>query len=321
MRACAIIAVVTVASAHAHADPPRSESPELEQVRQLEAGLEYERALVLADQTIGRGGLGAEDLARLHFEAGKLAAGLDHADAAADHFAKALAIDPSLALPAGTSPKISEPFQDVRARSHALAMRVNRDPNRLTVEVDDPLHLVVQIRAEAQDDAGRVTELATRGAPPFVLALPANARDVHVTALDEHGNRVAERAVPAVAVAVARPPVRATSAWYTSWKVWGSVAVVGVAGFGGICAWRESVAQDEWNRLENDTVPHDFSQLRAVEDRGRNWALAANISFGIAGTGALIVALAWVTGRAGSDPPPPIAVTAGPGAIGVAGRF
>jgi hypothetical protein len=303
VRAVLFSAVLLVAAGVARAD-------ELDEARRLEASLEYERALVLVDHALTRGGLDAPRLAQLHFEAGKLAAGLDHADAAADHFARALALDPSLALPAGTSPKVEDPFAAARARATPLKIALQRVAARVTVTADDPLHLVAGVQLRFRDDAGRGQELVSRDGPPFVLELPVGVRDFDATAIDDHGNHLYERHehVEAPAPVVSRPHLLAR------WPVWAGFTGLALVA-SGISAWRVSVAQDDWNQLKSETGQHDYSELRAVEDRGRAWALAANIGFGVAAAGAIVTVLVYVR------TPSRVAITAGPGTVGVAGRF
>ncbi len=327
MRALAAALALALAGGDASADQPRPDPVELQQVRDLEQKLEYERALVLADQVIARGGLDHLALALLHFEAGKLAAGLDHPDAAQDHFARALALVPSLELPAGTSPKITTPFDSARAQPHELHVDYHRQEGQVTVTADpDPLHLVASVQIRVLDASGQGEELTTRDGPPFTIRLPAQAKELEVRAFDEHGNQLylskdfgdGLRETPG-AWQLGHPH---HGPWYRSVKVLAAAGIGSIAAFGGFSAWREHVAQDEWNQLNNDPMAHDYSQLRAVEDRGRSWALAANISFGVAGALTLIGALAWVSSHSG--PPtgsPVIAITAGPGTVGVAGRF
>src|SRR4051812_12229978 len=86
---------------------------DLAEAIRLEAALEYDQALAIVDRMIAAGTVTEPArLAELHLSAGRLAAGLDHADIARDHFARALALRPELALPAGTSPKLTAPFDD-----------------------------------------------------------------------------------------------------------------------------------------------------------------------------------------------------------------
>ncbi|MGE5185142.1 MAG: hypothetical protein ACM31C_23900 [Acidobacteriota bacterium] len=311
MRALATVVVLVLAGEAARAD-------ELEDARKLEVSLEYEKALVLVDNAIARGGLDARKLAQLHLEAGKLAAGLDHPEAARDHFARALAIDPSVELPAGTSPKLVEPFEAARSHTSPLQVQVARARDQVMVGANDPLGLVASVDVRAVDDRGR--EQHSQGRLPFVATLPPRAREVTVVALDAHGNRLAEQHLAPEPERIAAASASGTreTPWFGRWPVWTAVAGVAAAS-GGFSAWRFSVAQDDWNRLAHDTAPHDYSQLRAIEDRGRSWALAANISFAVAGTAAIAAVIAGVVGFGGDDTTP--AITAGPGTVGVAGRF
>src|SRR5277367_5066214 len=82
-------------------DEPSSPQPDpLDEARQLERTLEYERALVIVDREIARGaGRSGARLVDLHVLAGTLAAGLDHPDDAQAHFARALAVSPAVRLP------------------------------------------------------------------------------------------------------------------------------------------------------------------------------------------------------------------------------
>lgn len=309
MRVLAIAAILAVAAA-ARAD-------DLDDARKLEASLEYERALALVTQAIARGGATPDHLADLELEAGKLAAGLDRPDDAEAHFARALALRPALALPAGSSPKLTAPFEAARARTAPLAITHARTGAHLGIAVaGDSLHLVVAARATFVDAAGHRQELVTRDGPPFELALPAGARDIEVAALDEHGNLlyVASEA-PLAPLAIAQPAVPGPR-WYGRWSTWAAVAGLGLVATG-TCAWRLGVAQDEWNRLHDDPTAHEYSQLRAVEDRGRTWALATNVALGITAAGATLAVLAYATARE----PSRLALTVGPSSVGVAGQF
>jgi len=302
LRGLAAVLVLAVAG-HARAE-------DLDEARRLEANLEYEQALTLVERAIAHGANEPRHLAQLHFEAGKLAAGLDREAIAENHFMRALALDATLALPAGTSPKVAAPFEAARARSRPLRVAHRRTGHRVTVAAEpDPSHLVAVARVRFIDRAGHHQELAS--GPPFAIDLPAEARAIEVVASDEYGNQLYSAVEEPAA-----PVAPRDGAWYGSWKLWAG-ATVFAGGIAGLCAWRERVAQDDWNALEHDSVPHDYSQLKAVEDRGRNWALAANIGFAVAGAAAIVTAISAVTHRS----EPAITVTAAPGSIGIAGRF
>ena len=311
VRALAIVAILGLA-AGAHAD-------ELDDARALEASLQYERALALITGAIARGGASPDHLAQLELEAGKLAAGLERPAEAEDHFARALALRPALALPDGSSPKLTAPFESARARVRPLAIGHALAGSRLSITAsDDALHLATAARASYVDAAGHRQELVTRDGPPYELELPGDARDVDIAVLDAHGNHLYEaRAHREAAPAPAPAPIRPRAAhWYRRWSTWAIAGGVGLAG-AATCAWRLGVAQDEWNHLNADPTAHDYSQLRAVEDRGRAWALGANVGLGLAAAGAALAVVAYVTSDRGDR----LVLTAGPTSLGVAGRF
>lgn len=226
------LAIVLVLAATAHAD-------ELDDARALEANLAYEKALALIEAAIAHGNADSHRLAEMYLEAGKLAAGLDRALEAEDFFAHALAIDPTLALPEGTSPKITAPFYAARSR------------------------------------------LPEPKPPPIENPIPPPPPKPNVE------------------------PVTPSRAWYARPALWGTVTALGATATA-LAAWRENVAQNDWNLLRNDPMPHDYSQLRTLEDRGRTWALAANIGLGLTGVAAI------ATG---------VTLLVTPDSVGVAGRF
>ncbi len=293
--------------------PALARADGLDEVRRLEASLEYEQALAAVERLIASGAAKTE-LAALHFEAGKLAAGLDRAAVAQDHFARALALDGTLVLPPGTSPKVIAPFEAARAANRPLHVVSARRGRAIVIGADpDPLHLLAIAKVRFIDGSGHHQERTT-STEPLAIDLPPDARSIEIVGTDEYGNVLYSTVEPEPAL----PPIASApaQAWYASWKLWaGATAFAG--GVAGLCAWREGVAQDDWNQLKADPRPVDYSRLRAVEDRGRAWALAANVSFGVAGATAIVGAIALFTHRSEAS----VAVTAGPGTVGIAGRF
>jgi len=288
------LAILLALAATAHADV-------LEDARQLESSLQYDKALALVEAAIASGH--AIDLAKLHFEAGKLAAGLDRAVDAEQHFAVALELEPTLALPEGSSPKLTAPYY--AARSRVVPLHISHVTTGLDVAVAidaDPLHLVSAVRVDT----------AIERAAPFHFTLP-RAGDFELTALDDHDNTLFTDRV-SVQIATAPPVQLAPSTpWYASWKTWAAVGVF-AAGTGALCAWREQTAQDDWNTLNASASPHDYSQLRAIEDRGRDWALATNIGFGVAAAAVIAGSISFVHERR-------LTIAATPTSLAVAGRF
>jgi hypothetical protein len=249
-----VLAVLLVAGV-ARADIPHRDDAELAQVKELEAKLEYEQALTLVEKIIAEGRADRSKLVELHFLAGKLAAGLDRVQVAQEHFARVLSLEPNATMPDGTSPKITMPFDAARGQTAPLRISLRGE----TIIVDaDPLQLVS--RTEVQGDDAR--------------------------AFDAHGNIVWEQHITREP---ARPPSVEHRPFYKRPVFWGGIAL-GTASLAGVGAWRFDVAQDEWSDMKTAGT-HEYTELSAVEDRGRRWGLVANISLGLA----LLSTIATVT--------------------------
>jgi hypothetical protein len=299
VRLLVIAAIVAIAA------PARADDS-LEEARQLEASLEYEQGLAMVERVIARGGASPEELAELHLLAGRLAAGLDRAPSAEDHFARLLALRPDAALPEGTSPKLTAPFDAARAHASPLRVSASFAGDAVALVTSDPLGMVVGIAVTLSGGTVVTEPRALR----VVLPRGATPREVH--ALDADGNRVW---IESVGVVVMPPPpvrtIHVATPSYARWQTWaiaGGVALVA----GGISAWRFTVDQNQWNTLRAEDGQHDFSQLQALESRGRQWGLAADIGFGIAGAAAITAAIAYLTHRT---------VIVSGAAVSVAGRF
>lgn len=257
------------------ADASAAGHDDLAEAIRLEAALEYDQALAIVERVIAAGTTtDPARLAELHLYAGRLAAGLDRSDAARAHFATALALNPALALPAGTSPKITAPFDAARASTTPL--RVHATAAGAVIDAD---------------------------------ALGLVRRTDGFVAYDEHGNVVWRGAASALP-----PPSRhdAGPGLAGRWTTWAGVAG-GALVVGGLCAWRFQVAQDDWDRSSQDGM-HDYTQLRAIEDRGNRWGVATEVGFGVVAAAAVTAAVLYVVHR-----PAPIVV--GDQVVGVVARF
>ena len=243
MRLVAIALVLGLA-ATARADD------DLADAIRLEAALDYDQALAVVTRILDRGTATEPGVvAELHFYAGRLAAGLDRADDARQHFAVALELDPTFTLPPGTSPKLLAPFEQAHATTVKLRAHATAEG---TVIVDA--------------DAVGLVARTTIGHEP--------------RAYDVHGN-VVWRPEPAPAPPALPPPSPSPPPGIAArWQTWGIVAG-SAAVIGGLCAWRFAVAQDDWNQASQDGH-HDYTQLRAIEHRGDRWGLGANVGFGVA---------------------------------------
>ena len=296
----AAIALLVATAAIARADA----QVDLAEAKRLEAALEYDKALVIVDRVIASGGATREKLVELHVLAGRLAAGLDREQVAEDHFARALALAPATKLAEGTSPKITRPFESARTRTVPLRVSgaVDRGVATITVE-GDPLGLVVGIAVKLSG-AGELREPQGRR-----IELPDHARATDIIALDAYGNQLEIQSVGAMT----EPPI-ATPArpFYKSPWLWGSLFVVST-GVGIVGAVQLTSAQNDWNALNDGT--HDYSELHAIEMRGRSWGVAANLGFGLAVVSGIMTTWLIVTGRSSSNA---IAVLATGDAAGLA---
>lgn len=301
--AIALVLAVSAQAAHAQRDP-------LAEAIQLEARLDYEAALTIVERELARGVADRERLVTIHMFAGKLAAGLGRSDKAQDHFARVLALSPTTTFAEGTSPKITLPFDAARARTAPLRVTASVETRSISISaLPDPNRIVVGIAVQLD----RGGELRERNA--LRVELPAGARVTQVSALDGYGNRVwTERVASATAgdpvepVDMRTPTLRPLVA---RWPFWASGTAVALAA-GGVCAWRFDKAQTEWNQAKAGG-PVELSRLEELEARGKRWALAANISFGVAATTTLI---AIITAARGSQTT--TIVTARPDAVGLA---
>ncbi|MCB9559131.1 MAG: hypothetical protein H6708_01840 [Kofleriaceae bacterium] len=302
--AAAILGAVATAIALAAPSPARADgASDLADARRLKAALNWAGALAAVERALAAGDGDPVRVAEAHELAGSLAAGLGRDDVAVAHFRILLSLRPDARLPAGTSPKIVAPFDVARGDADAgvagpLAVHVEPGPPPALVVDRDPLHLVAGARARWTAADGIPAELVARtdgdGDARLVLAVPAGTRDVEIAAVDADGNALwRSDATAASAVAVTAPPrprAAALAPW-ARWYVWAAVAVPAAA-VGGVAAWRLGVAQHDWDRLRADDGAHDYSELTAIEDRGRRHALTANLAFAAAGvTGAVAAVL------------------------------
>ena len=296
-----IAVALVVLSTIAHADAPRDA---IERARELEARLAYDEALAIIESAIQSGQSDRERLVELHLIAGRLSAGLDRAKVAEAHFAVVLALDPSRTLPDDTSPKLTVPFTVARTKTVALDVRLVVTTTEVAVDAGE---LVAGIAVRLRDGTLHTERAGKRIARP-----PGDI--VEVRALDRYGNVLwigtpPLEAKPPPVIAVEQP------ALFARWTTWAAVTGVALAA-GGLAAWRFEVAQSEFDDKRADGTT-DYTELQAIEDRGKRWGLVANISFGVAAATAITSVIFFVR----RPREPSITVTAGAGSIGVAGRF
>ena len=283
----AVLALALALAAPAAADDDAAVAAHLRAASAHRAGLRYDAALAEVDRALAGGRASPAQVAALFRLAGELTAGLDRPTVAAAWFARWLALTPDGRLPDDASPKLADALAAARAGGvAALALSVERGADTLTVTVVDRLGLARAIRVTTAPDRPGVD--GARGA-----ALPwPRTRPAVVIALDEHGNQLVVRVVPAA------PTPGARVALVRRWQPYAGAAAA-LAALGGVFAWRTAVAQDDFDALRAASGAHTFAELEAVRARGERAALVANLAFGAAGVAAVTAGImAWQRPRA-----------------------
>lgn len=306
--ACAVVSM-WAAGAQAAGDP-------LTRARQELDALQYDKARASLDEALKQGTNGPRDMAEIYRLSGQVAAALGDAAGAEDDFKMLLELAPDAQLPAGMSPKITEPFDAARAfaKQHApLAITHTESggaaPTITLVVANDALGLVAGARAIVSADGGPARSLEARGGSEILIPLPAGHRlEVTLAAIDSRGNRLVEIGVDEPIVIggpteIVKPVHRAGGGGharpiYARWWLWGGVALAvgGGATYFGLDALDAQKTLDDLNR---NSAMHDFSEAKKVEDRGRQSALLANVGFGVAGGFAVLSVILLVTDHHG----------------------
>lgn len=289
-----------------------------------------------------------DDTAEMYRLSGVVEAALGNAQAATEAFTRLLALVPKAKLPAGTSPKITRPFDAARSyyTTHApldLKIATAAKPPAITlVVVSDPVHLVARARVVYAIDRGpeRIEEVAVEGRTD--IALPAGKRiDARVIALDAHGNRLVEigsKEVPIVIIGepppvvaaprpAPRPPPRPAPPTveltarpiYLRWWPYAAATVV-CAGATAYFGWS---AYSDARELQRLSIDHSVlsPEFQSVRDHGQRATLITNIGFGVTGAFALAAGAMFLIRRAHTE----VRVTAVPaqagGALVLGGTF
>jgi tetratricopeptide (TPR) repeat protein len=310
--AVALAIAMYVAPAAARAD----ESNHLATARQHLAALKYEQALHALEKALYSGKHGPEEMKTIYRMMGEIQAAMGQQEQADRNFRSLLALDPAAELGRGISPKIQQPFQAAKTYMSsrgrlAVSCKVAPAASAVVLEVQaDPADLVGGARVvyRLADGSEQIIEATGRGS--HTLRVPTTEPVTLIcAALDEHGNRLSEigswseplrleppnpEPEPVLSVAPAAPRREAPAPpLYGRWYVWTAATVV-AAGGGGYFAWQAGQAEDELERLNQDSPNHSFSEAEEIEKRGKRNALFANISFGAAGAFAIatVVSLA-----------------------------
>lgn len=336
-----VLSVMLLSSARiAHADDS------LAQARKAIAESDYAAAKVKLAAARDAGGASPEDTAELYRLSGVVSAAMGDAKAATEAFQYLLALSPKATLPAGTSPKITRPFEAAGRyfTSHGrleLKLETAATPAITLVLVSDPLHMVARARVVFSVDGGAEQTREAAASDRTTIALPAGRRiDARVAALDASGNRLVElgskevpvvilgngapiAAAPRATPAAPRPEVVASSSsslpLYRRWWPYAIGAAV-FGGAGGYFAWQAKSDADDANDLLAADAPR--AAFNDAVDRGKRNTLFANIGVGVAGALAITSGVMfWLAPREHREAQLSAVPVAGGGTLVFGGRF
>jgi hypothetical protein len=287
IRAAPIALALAALTAAAHADPRSAQTDRLvEAAAAAVAELRDDEALRLLDQAWERGTSGPRQLRTIFALAGRASGVTGDVAGARAWFARWLSLEPGAALPAGTSPNLTELLDGVRARlaGARLVVRATRSAGGV-VEVDvlaDPAGLVSDLRASGIAGGVVVPAAAHR------LATPAAAIDV----LDRHGNVL-------VGVPVAEPaPVAGSSepAWYARAPTWAIGAGVAAA-VGGVALGLAAHAHGELVDAKQAPTAHQYGDVVDSQAALSRAQWTSRIAFVAAATSAVTGVVFYLRGH------------------------
>jgi hypothetical protein len=210
-----------------------------------------------------------------------------------------LALDPTRTLPEDTSPKISVPFTVARTKAQPLEVKLVSTKPVVQIEANAP---VAGVSVRYKDGRTQANRAGT--------TLTPDGDVVEVHALDSYVNVVWSETLPIERVVMPVHVTRDEPGLFGRWTTWAAITGVALAA-GGVAAWRFDAAQDEFDSKQKAGMT-SFTDLQAIEDRGRRWGLTANISFGVAAATAITTVVLFVRRPT---------VVATPNTVGIAGTF
>jgi len=285
---------------------------------------DYMNARAQLTALMGKGTSGPNELAEIHRLNGIVAGALGETQVATVSFQLALALNPKITLPVGTSPKIIRPF------TAAQAYFKTREPLRIKTEtqatppsvtlviLSDPMSMIARARVTFAVDGGAEQTREGTGKERITLELPDGARiDLRIAALDTMGNRVAELGtadVPIVIIGSKKagsdikrvgtkldrlvlpppPPPPQQRPLYLQWWVWGGATVV-FAGAGSVLGLAAITAKNDLAELNATSPSHTFDEAKELESTARNRVLFTNITYGAAAVCGITAAILYLT--------------------------
>ncbi len=312
-RLFAVIAILAFAS------PVRADEAKLAKARLAVDAVRYDRARTLLLAALEDGDNNPHILGEIYRLSASTALVLGEPEVAEQYYRRWLLVDPDAKLSEDTAPKLRERFEAAQAYMAAhgrLVVDLSRTNEGIRVTVvNDPLAMVAAV---ASDIGGTPAKTKVSDGKAF-LAVPVNATIESVYVLDEYGNRLLVRPAPALPGGVRSPPPpspppehRASPSMFrrgTLWLVVGGLALGGGVTTG-LLARR---AQTDVENIAADSGNHTLAELDDARQRRDSLALAANISFGVAGACAVLSVIMFATApsSSGTIVPTATATTAG----------
>jgi|HubBroStandDraft_6_1064221.scaffolds.fasta_scaffold270591_2 hypothetical protein len=347
MRRATIAVALVIAVGSARAD-----DADLDAARKAVESSDYLAARSSLQAALAEGSASPDELAEIYKLTGIVEGALGNTVAAKNAFARWLALDPKGALPAGTSPKITRPFNAAATATAPVKVKTetSADPPEVTlVVVSDRELLIATARVYVRADGGPEYEVdgssheRNRNAQDRItMPLPHGHRlDLRVQALDRHGNRVVElgsNEVPIVITGATPEPTTTGPVAHQpvahpprpieppkqrpvvlQWWLWGSVAVA----FAGAGTYFGVVARSNKNELETieaNSSQHDFDDATSLATRIRHQLLAFNVGMAAGGAFAIGAAILFAT-RPHYEQHVAIVPTVGGGSVVIGGAF
>ncbi|MGE5184024.1 MAG: hypothetical protein ACM31C_18260 [Acidobacteriota bacterium] len=310
---------ITLAALVALAGTARADDAPLDEARRDVDNSDYLAARTQLTAALAAGTASPDELAEIYKLTGIVEAAVGDASIAQAAFGKWLALDPKAALPAGTSPKITRPFDAARKTAGKLEVKTEttaEPPSVTLVVVSDPIG-IVRARVHVVADGKPEEKLERDGKGKITVELPRGKRlDLRVEALDAHGNEVAvlgSREVPIVITGSegeqheerhephevkvtkhAPPPPAEPRSWYASHRTWGIATAVAALGTGAFAYLTYSDISD-LNHLNATSLDHPYADAQGVESRARRDLFITDVGAALTGAFAIGTAILYFT--------------------------
>lgn len=346
---CCLWGQVAVSAALLTALASTARADALADARKAVDGSDYLSAKPALETALKAGTSGPTDLAEIYKLTGIVEAALGNTGASEQAFARWLALEPKGSLPAGTSPKITRPFDAAEKQAKqqgplaAKAQTTDSPPAVTLVIQNDPQKMIVGAKVYFVADKKAEETLEAEGHGKITIELGTGKRiDLRLHAVDQYGNRVVELGSKDVPIVITSsgaetkiiekdrervvkkepPPPEEPRSWYFQWWTWGAATVV-TAGVGGYFAWRTRSDLQQLDYLNANSLAHPWGDAQDVERRARRDLLVTNISAGVAGAFAIGTIILYVTRPTTSETQVRAAITPtrGGGAVVLGGHF